>query len=76
MKTLNDLQISQLGTIKEVKNPGTIKRRLLDLGILKGAKVCPMLENPTCDMRAYMIKGTLIAIRKEESHLIEIEERG
>lgn len=76
MKTLNELEIKREGIICAVDNPGSIKRRLLDLGIIKGASICPMLENPTKDMRAYMIKGTLIALRKEESSLIQIEERG
>lgn len=76
MKTLNDLRISKEGIICELKNAGTIKRRLLDLGIMHGAIICPMLENPTHDMRAYRIQGTLIALRKEESNYIMIEERG
>ncbi|MCI8271884.1 MAG: ferrous iron transport protein A [Erysipelotrichaceae bacterium] len=75
MKTLHDLPIAQEGIIQEVHNPGTIKRRLLDLGILKGSSICPMLENATHDMRAYMIKGALIALRSSESSLIEVEER-
>lgn len=76
MKTLNDLPLAHQGIILEVNNPGTIKRRLLDLGVLKGSKICPMLENTTHDMRAYMIKGALIAIRSCESSLIQVEERG
>lgn len=76
MKTLNDLRIAKEGIICEIRNTGTIKRRLLDLGIMNGASICPMLESPTHDMRAYRIKGTLIALRTEESSYIMIEERG
>lgn len=52
---------------------GNIKRRLLDLGLVKGASIKPVLISPSNDPRAFEVRGTLIAIRKENAENIFIE---
>ena len=52
---------------------GNIRRRLLDLGLVKGAKITPVLVSPSKDPRAFEIRGTLIAIRKEDAKHIKIK---
>lgn len=52
---------------------GSLKRRLLDLGIIKGAKITPILKSPSGDPTAFEIRGTLIALRKEDASLILIK---
>ncbi|QNM12109.1 ferrous iron transport protein A [Absiella sp. AM54-8XD] len=49
-----------------------MKRRLLDLGFVNGTLVEPVLESPSKGMRAYLIKGCKIALRNNESKLIEV----
>lgn len=51
---------------------GNIKRRLLDLGLVKNACITPILISPSHGLKAYDIRGTLIAIRDEDSSLIYI----
>ena len=53
---------------------GEIKRRLLDIGLIKDTKIIPVLKSPSGDPRAFSIRGSLIAIRKEDARNIEIEE--
>lgn len=67
---LNELKLNECGTIKEVKCEGSIKRRLLDLGLVKGTKINPVLVSPSKDPRAFEIRGSLIAIRKEDAENI------
>ena len=50
-----------------------IKRRLLDLGLIEGTCVECVLRSPFNGPLAYMIRGALIAIRKEDSQNIEVE---
>ena len=45
-----------------------------DLGMVKGTKVTPVLVSPSGDPRAFDLRGTLIAIREEDTKLIEIQE--
>lgn len=71
-KTLNDLLLNQKGYIKKINCVGNIKRRLLDLGFVENAAITPILISPSCDPRAFSVRGTLIAIRKEDANLITI----
>lgn len=52
---------------------GQIRRRFLDLGMICGTKIKPVLISPSGDPTAFEIRGTTIALRKEESSKIEIE---
>lgn len=71
-KTLNELPLNTKGKIERLNCQGNIKRRLLDLGFVKGASIIPVLISPSQDPRAFSIRGTLIAIRKEDANLITI----
>ena len=71
--TLNDLPLNHFGIIKEIFCKKNIKRRLLDLGLIKGTKICPVLISPSKDPRAFLVRGSIIAIRKEDAEKIKIE---
>ena len=72
-KNLNDLPLNQKGYIKKINCTGDIQRRLLDLGFIEGSEISPVLVSPILDdPRAFFIRGTLIAIRKEDAKLITI----
>lgn len=73
MKTLNDLPLNTKGYIKKLNCMGNIRRRLLDLGLVEGASITPVLISPSKDPRAFSIRGTLIAIRQEDANLITIQ---
>jgi DtxR family Mn-dependent transcriptional regulator len=46
---------------------GFTRRRLLDLGMTPGTHLVPEMRNFFGDPRAYRIRGTLIALRKEQA---------
>lgn len=69
---LNELPLDVIGIIKDVKCEGNIKRRLLDMGLVKGTNIIPVLVSPSKDPRAFQIRGSIIAIRKEDSENIEV----
>lgn len=69
---LNQLPLNKEGFIKELKCDGNIRRRLLDLGLVKGTKIIPVLISPSKDPRAFEVRGTIIAIRKEDAKNILI----
>lgn len=52
---------------------GAERRRLLDLGILRGASVSAEYRSPSGDPTAYRIRDALIALRKEQADSIYIE---
>ena len=71
--TLHELKLEKIGKIKDINCSDNIKRRLLDLGFVKETKVKPVLISPSGDPKAFDVRGTLIAIREEDTKKIEIE---
>jgi len=60
-----------IGISKEIR--GDSRRRLLDLGFVKGAEVSIDLLNPLGDPKAFLIKGTSIALRQNQASKILIK---
>ena len=60
-----------IGISKEIR--GESRRRLLDLGFVKGAEVRIDLLNPLGEPKAYLIKGTSIALRNNQASKILIK---
>ena len=52
---------------------GTQRRRLLDLGVVRGTPVTPELASAAGDPVAYRIRGALIALRRTQAAWIDIE---
>ena len=67
---LSELPLNTVGIIADLNCSGNIKRRLLDLGLIKGTKIIPVFKSPSGDPIAYEVRNTLIAIRKEDSENI------
>ena len=53
----------------------TIGERIYDLGITPGTKIKCVLESSNKDLKAYLFKGTVIALRKEISSKIKVEKQ-
>ena len=52
---------------------GTQRRRLLDLGVVRGTPITPELASAAGDPIAYRIRGALIALRRTQAAWIQIE---
>ncbi|MDK0584573.1 MAG: FeoA family protein [Clostridium perfringens] len=63
-----------LSTVKviDIKAQGELRRRFFDLGIIEGTDIKVLYGGPFDDPKAYLIRGTVIAIRKEECEEIEV----
>ena len=70
--TLDKLSLNTTGYIKKLRCNNTVKRRLLDLGLIENTPVTPILISPSGDPKAFQIRGSLIAIRIEDTSLIDI----
>lgn len=53
---------------------GFTRRRFLDLGLTPGTVIYPELQNFFGDPRAYRVRGTLIALRKDQAAQIWVKE--
>ena len=70
--TLDKLPLNHKGIIKSLKLTGTIRRRLLDLGLVKGTYIIPVLISPSKGLKAFYVRASIIALRDEDASLIEI----
>lgn len=64
---LCDLAPGQRGVVGELETVGPMRRRLLDIGLVQGAPVECLGRSPVGDPAAYLIRGAVIAIRREDS---------
>lgn len=71
---LNDMEPGQTAHIQTLTSIDTTRRRLLDLGFVKGASVRCVGKSPSGDPAAFLICGAVIAIRSEEGKQIRIDE--
>ena len=72
MKTqsLHSLPPGAEGIVYRLDAEGSIRRRLLDMGLTEGSRVRCLLESPGSNMRAYLICGALVSIRKTDAEKI------
>lgn len=70
--TLNELKLNEIGYIKNLNCADGVKRRLLDLGLINGTKIVPLFVSPSGDPTAFEIRGSVIAIRVEDTKLIDL----
>ena len=71
--SLNQLAPGQSAKVKELKTAGSMRRRLLDLGLIAHTEVMCLGRSPLGDPSAYLMRGAVIAIRTKDSQNIIIE---
>lgn len=69
---LNDLKIGDEAIIDKLNANSNIKARLMDMGLIKGTKITPIIKNPGGNMIAYQVRGTVIALRKDDTSEIKV----
>lgn len=72
--TLADLECGSCGRVARLDAGlrGFSRRRLLDLGLTPGAEICAEYASLTGDPVAYRVRGSLIAIRREQAERVYI----
>ena len=70
---LNHGAAGQTVRVDELLATGSIRRRLLDIGLVEGTNVSCLQKSPAGDPVAYLIRGAVIAIRSEDSSQIVVE---
>jgi DtxR family Mn-dependent transcriptional regulator len=72
---LSELEHGEIGRVLGIHPSlqGPQRRRLLDLGLTPGTLVEAELESAGGDPVAYRIRGTLIALRRDQASWIQID---
>lgn len=64
--SLMRLKPGERGVIKELRDNGSMRRRLLDIGLVESTPIECIGRSPLGDPSAYLIRGAVIAIRSED----------
>lgn len=76
--TLRDVSAGERARINAMCVNGGMRRRLLDMGFIDGAEVTCLFCGMSGEPAAFLINGTVVALREEEMRGVEvakIEER-
>ncbi|MGN0642724.1 MAG: ferrous iron transport protein A [Huintestinicola sp.] len=74
--SLDRLKEGCCGTVAVMHNKGSMRRRLMDMGLIEGTKVICLHRSPCGDPIAYLIRGAVIALRNEDSADILVRMQG
>ncbi len=74
MRDLSTLPVGEAGRVRCLRAGDGIGRRLMDLGFTPGAEAACLLAAPGNGMRAYRIRGAVIALRQREARMVIFEE--
>ena len=72
MVRLSDLKTGQRGVIVKVLGHGSFRKRIVEMGFIKGKSVEVLLNAPLQDPVKYKIMGYEISLRRDEARMIEV----
>ena len=75
-KILKELKRGEKGTVTKIDGSGIIRRRLMDMGIIKGTSIEIERLAPLGDPIEVKVKGYHLSLRKDEAAGIYVEVEG
>ncbi len=73
MRTLRDLKIGESATVVRLHGEGAVKRRIMDMGIVKGVEVFVRKVAPLGDPMEVNLRGYELSLRKADAEMIEVQ---
>ena len=70
--TLADMKENDCGIILYISNECEIKRRLFDMGFIKGNEISCVRRNFLGSPIAYKIEGSVVALRKNDAQKVGV----
>lgn len=69
---LKEANLNSLVRVININARGELRRRFFDLGIIEGTNIEVLFKGPFGDPVAYLVRGTVIALREEDGEKIEV----
>lgn len=73
MKTLRSAKIGETVKVVRLNGSGALKRRIMDMGITKGADIFVRKVAPLGDPIEVSVRGYELSLRKTDADIIEVE---
>ena len=71
--SLSALRVGQRAYVAAIQADEAMRRRLLDLGLIRGTRVTCTAKSPAGDPAAYLIRGAVIALRGRDARGVRLE---
>lgn len=75
-KRLSDLEPGEKGVVVRIKGSGATRRRIMDMGIVRGSEIKVVRSAPLGDPVEFEIRDYNLTLRKREAELIYISLEG
>ncbi|MBQ7780261.1 MAG: ferrous iron transport protein A [Clostridia bacterium] len=72
LTAMSELRKGEGGIIKSIEHVGNMRRRLIDIGFNVGERVTLLTRAPLGEPSAFYIKGSVIALRRNDASLITV----
>lgn len=72
MKTLRDVKVGESVEVVKLHGEGAIKRRIMDMGITKGAQIILTKVAPLGDPIEMTVRNYHLSLRKSDAEKIEV----
>ena len=76
MTTLNKISTGELAVVVAVDTSLSLKQRLYDIGLVPGTKIKVVHQSPAGNPKAYLVRGSVIALRNDDSEKITVRVEG
>lgn len=73
METLKQAKVGDTVKVTKLHGEGAVKRRIMDMGIVKGVEIHVRKVAPLGDPIEVTVRGYELSLRKADAEMIEIE---
>lgn len=70
---LDNLRVNESGQIMSLLSSGPERRRFLDLGLVTDTSIEVVQKSPSGDPVAYLVRGTVLALRNNDANKILVK---
>ncbi|EFE90894.1 FeoA domain protein [Oribacterium sp. oral taxon 078 str. F0262] len=71
--TLREMRPGQTAVVTKITGEGAVKRRIMDMGITKGAELYVRKVAPLGDPVEITVRGYELSVRKTDAEMVQIE---
>lgn len=73
MRTMRDVKVGETVKIVKLNGEGAVKRRIMDMGLTKGAEVYVRKTAPLGDPVEVTVRGYELSLRKADAEIILVD---
>ena len=73
MSNLRNTPVGSTVTVRKIEGEGATRRRIMDMGITRGAEIYVRKVAPLGDPVEINVRGYELSIRKEEAAVVEVQ---